>query len=79
MSWVEKGNALHWEIWTRMVMDLVSSPFSTTRIFYWDMEVITGDRKRSSNPFFWEVVIQNSPGITFNDPNMPSLYRRESI
>ena len=33
VSWSEKGNALHWEICTRMAMGLVSSPFATTRIF----------------------------------------------
>ena len=52
VSWAEKGNALHWEIWTRMAMGLVYLPFATTNIFYWAAEVITGDMKRSQNPFF---------------------------
>ena len=45
--WAEKGNALHWGKWTRMAMGVVSSPFVTTIMFSWDMEVITAYRKRS--------------------------------
>ena len=52
VSWEEKGNALHQEIWTRMAIGLVSLNFATTGIFYWAMEVITGDKERSSNTFF---------------------------
>ena len=43
--WVEKGKALKWEEWTRMATGIFSSPFSTTRIFVWVMEVIMGDQK----------------------------------
>ena len=53
---------------------IVYSTFATTRIFYWAMEMITGDRKRSSNPFFWDVVIQNPPETTSYDPTMSRLY-----
>ena len=69
----EKGNALHWEIWIRMIMELVSSTFATTRIFYWAMVVINGDRKRSSNTFFWYVIIKKPPGTTSYDTPMPGL------
>ena len=44
-----------------MAMGLVYSHFVTTRIFYWAAAVINGERKMSSNPFFWDVVIKNSP------------------
>ena len=79
VSLVEKGDALYWEIWTRMNMGLVSSPFATTRIFSWAMEVITGYRKRSSNTFSWGVIIQHPPGTTSYDPTMTRLYRWDSI
>ena len=62
-----------------MAIGLVSSPLMTTRMFSWAMEVITGYIKRSSNPFFYDVVIQNSPGTTFYDTTMPRLYRWDSI
>ena len=60
-------------------MGLVSPPFATTRIFSWDMELITGDKKRSSNNFFWDVAIHNSPGTTYYDPTMPRLYIWDSV
>ena len=59
----------------RMATGSVYSPFATTIIFPWAMEVITGDMKRLSNPFFWDVVVQNSPGTIYYDPTMPTLYR----
>ena len=43
------------------------------------MEVITGDRKRSSNTFFWDVIIQNSPGTASYDPTIPRLYKWDSV
>ena len=65
VSWTEKGNALHWEIWNKLATGLVSLTFMTTKIFSWAMEVITGDRERSSNTFLWDFVIYNPPGTTY--------------
>ena len=45
-------------------MGLVYSHFVTTRIFYWAMEMIKVERNMSSNPFFWDVFIKNSPVTT---------------
>ena len=79
VSWTKKGNKIRWEKWTRMAMDLVSSPFSNIRIFPWAIEVITGNRKNSLNNFFWDVVIHNPPGTTSYDITMPRLYRWDSF
>ena len=57
-----------------MAMVLLSSPFTTIRIFSWTMEVITGDRKKLLNIFLWDVVIHNSPGKTSYDTTMPRIY-----
>ena len=62
-----------------MTMGLVSSTVATIRIFFCDMELITVYRKNSLNPFFWCVVIQNSPGTISYDPTMPSIYRWDSV
>ena len=62
-----------------MAMGLISLNFSIKIIFSWDMEVINGDSKMSSNTFFWNVVIQNSPGTTSYDTTMPRLYIWDSI
>ena len=62
-----------------MAIGLVYSTFATAIIFFLSMELITGYRKRPSNTYFWEVIIQYSPRTTSYDPNMPSLYIWDSI
>ena len=54
-------------------MGLLYSPFSTTRMFAWGMEVIMGDRKDETNPFYWDSVVQKCPGINKYYPFMPRL------
>ena len=51
VSWAEKGKTLRWELWTRMTMGLLSSPFATTRIFECGVEVIIGDQNDESKTF----------------------------
>ena len=63
VSWAEEGKSLRWERWSRMAMGLVSSPFATTRIFAWAMEIIKGDRFDPKNPFAWDKVVINPSGI----------------
>ena len=53
--------------------------FCDHKNIFWAMEAITGYRKSSSNPFFWDVVIRNSPGTTSHYPTMPRLHRWDSI
>ena len=77
--WAEKGNVLRWERWNSTTMVSVSPPLATIRIFYWAMELITGDRKNSLNPLFWYIIIQNSPGTNSYDPTTPRIYRLDSI
>ena len=50
---------MRWEIWTMVAMGLISSPFATTRIFAWGVEVIIGDE---ANHFYWYSVVKNCPG-----------------
>ena len=40
-------------------MGLLSSPYATTRIFAWGMEVIIGDRKDEAISFYCASVVQN--------------------
>ena len=76
-SLAKKGKALRWERCTRMVVGL-SSPFATTRIFAWVMEVIMGDRKYEVNLFYGDSVVQNCPVTNEYNPSIPSLYRWDS-
>ena len=62
-----------------MAMGLLSFPLTTIIIFYWATEAINGDRNNSLNPFFWDVVIQNSPSTTYYDPTIPRLYRWDLV
>ena len=41
--WTKKGKALMWEQWTSIAMGILSSPFATTMMFVWGMEVIISD------------------------------------
>ena len=79
VSWSQAGKALRWERWNRMAMGLVSSPYATTRIFAWAMEIIKGDRFDPANPFAWDKVILNLPGSESYDPSMPRVYKFNSL
>ena len=46
VSWAEKGKALRWERWIRMPIGLLSSPYATTSMFAWRVEVIIDDSER---------------------------------
>ena len=75
VSWAEKGKALRWERWSRMAMGLVSSPYATTRLFSWGMEIIKGDRMDQSNPFAWTEVKLNLPGSKCYNPALPRVFK----
>ena len=75
VSWAEKGKALRWERWSRMAMGLVSSPYATTRLFAWGMEVVKGNRMDQSNPFAWTEVKLNLPGTESYNPVLPRVFK----
>ena len=62
-----------------MAMGLLSSPWVTTRLFAWAMEVIKGDRKDKGNPFHWNRVVMNCPGTDDYTPSMPRLYKWSDV
>ncbi len=64
-----------WERWTRMAMGMLPSPWVTTRLFAWAMEIIKGDRTEVLNPFHWSRVVLNCPGDPTYDPTMPRVYK----
>ena len=43
VSWVEKDKSLRWELWTMMVMGMLFSQYTTTKMFAWGVKVIIGD------------------------------------
>jgi hypothetical protein len=81
VSWLTDKfpQTLTWEHWCRMAMGMRPSPFVTIRLFAWAMEIIKGDRKNESNPFYWSDVILNCPGALAYDPGMPRVYKRNDL
>jgi hypothetical protein len=49
--------------WQRMTMGMKPSPWVTTRLLSWLTEIVKGDRSQASNPFKWDKVILNLPGL----------------
>ena len=80
VSWMYPDNpGCTWYRWTRMAMGLRSSPWVTTRLFAWAMEIIKGDRRDPLNPFHWTEVRLNLPGSSEYDPSSPRVYRWNPI
>ena len=70
-----RGRKRKWEQWMRMAMGMRPSPWVTTRLFAWGMEIIKGNRLEERNPFHWTIVVINCPGMAAYNPMMPRLYK----
>jgi hypothetical protein len=64
--------------WQRMAMGMKPSPWVTTRLLSWLTEVVKGNRAEATNPFKWDKVILNLPGMEDYDPSMPRVYKWNS-
>ena len=64
-----------WLRWLRMFMGLTSSPYVTGKMFGWTIDIILGDRWDPKNPFRWDAVQVNLPGMPNYDPSQPRLVR----
>ena len=58
-----------------MTMGMRPSPWVCTRLLSWMMEVVKGEPKVVDNPFRWDRVVVNCPGMKDYDPSMPRLYK----
>ncbi len=67
---VKPGEVL-WEMWGRCGMGFTFSPFQAVQGVLWAEEVILGDRYDTNNPFRFEIVKLNLPGMTDYDPSIP--------
>ena len=75
LSWQLKGKGCKWERWNRMAMGMSPSPWVCTRLMGWMMEMVKGDPKQPGNPFGWNSVILNLPGMETYNPSMPRCYK----
>jgi hypothetical protein len=60
-----------WERWERCLMGLRTSPFQAIQAALWCEEVIRGDRLRPNNPFHWDRLRLNLPGMVDYNPGLP--------
>jgi hypothetical protein len=65
--------------WERALMGVKSSPFNCVRIYLFGEDVIKGDRKRKTNPFRWDRVVDNLPGTANYDPSKPWIYKYDEV
>jgi hypothetical protein len=78
-SHIGKGVKRILERWCRTLMGFKPSPYVCTQTFSWSEEIIVGDHSDCKNPFFWDQVILNLPGMKEYNPVMPRVYRWNSI
>ena len=65
-----------WERWARMLMGFKPSPYLTTRDMMKRMEgFLKGDRKCATNPFRWNTIVLNLPGMKKYDPSLPWVFK----
>jgi hypothetical protein len=69
-----KGRTL-WERWVRCLMGLKSSPYICIKGLLLALEIVRGDHTSPENPFFWDQVQLNLPGMPHYDPQKPKLSR----
>ena len=67
----QSGKQHHWMCWHRAGMGLKSSPSQACQGMMVAEEVMLGDRQDSANPFRWDVVRMNLPGMKDYDPSLP--------
>lgn len=64
-----------WLRWHRMFMGLTSSPYVTGKMFGWTIDIIMGNRWDANNPFRWDAVKANLPGMLTYNPRQPRMVK----
>lgn len=64
------GTQTHWLHWTRCMMGLMSSPYIANKGTHIAEETVLGDRLSPSNPFRWQYVQLNLPGMDRPDTTL---------
>jgi hypothetical protein len=68
-----------WIRWTRLFMGCTSSPFIAVRYVYWLDELSRGDPRDPVNPFRYDRVDLNLPGMVEFDPSRPKVIKWDSL
>jgi hypothetical protein len=68
-----------WIHWTRLFMGCTSSPFVAVRYVYWLDEMSRGNPCDPKNPFRYNCVRLNLPGMPEFDPSRPKVMKWDSV
>ena len=60
-------------------MGMKPSPYNAVRFYYWGEEFVKGDLRDLSNPFGFDEVILNLPGMENYDTLKPKLSKWNSV
>ena len=66
----------NWKCWARCLMGFKPSPYNAVGTFRWADEIIRGNPKDPDNPFRWDSVEMNLPGMLSFDPRRPWVSKR---
>ena len=64
-----------WLVWSRLIMGFSPSPYLATQQLLRAHHFLIGDRRDESNPFHWERIVLNLPGMETYDPRRPRVYK----
>ena len=64
--------------WSRLFMGMKPSPYNAVRFYYWGEEFAKGNLRNSANPFGYDEVILNLPGMNSYDPTKPKILKFNS-
>jgi hypothetical protein len=73
------NGGLRWGRWTRCVMGLRSSPHGCVLMHSLGEEITRGDPVDKSNPFFFDSIRLNLPGMSTYNPALPRVSKLSSL
>ncbi len=72
---LKEGKDTVWMRWVRLLMGFTASPYLATRCLLRSRRILLGDRLDESNPFRWDHVVKNYPGLPSYNPLRPMVYK----
>ncbi len=72
---LHEGKDTVWQRWGRLLMGFTASPYLACRYLLRARKILLGDRLNPSNPYRWEKVIKNYPGLISYNPLRPRVYK----
>ncbi len=67
-----------WKRWCRLLMGFMASPYLATRCLLRARKILMGDRSNPLNPFRWDHIVKNYPGMESYNPLRPMIYKARS-